>query len=316
MYNINGITYRIVDSIERISSKDSFTHQSNKLGAGAGAWEWHIGSKTDIALYSFFNGVNFNVKCFLRKSDLLWLMDNLKNEYLFPSQNYRDKNRFSEVWQQRIALINALSEYSFFDFREHDNRNPRDNRLYAKRPGTDAEGDAIYGLIRELALPRMTYLSILKLRSDDNQFLFYFKIFPLNENTPAVNKFTNQQIAKIRIDRSIPLTEKIQLIKSRIGQGRFRLDLLDNCGKCPMTEIDDPQLLIASHIKPWSVSTNAERLDIHNGLMFTPTFDKLFDNGLISFEDNKRIIISPWLSNSTVEKLRIERESKSFHHFL
>lgn len=305
MYNINGITYHIVDSIERISSKDSFTHQNNKLGAGAGAWEWHIGSKTDLGLYSFFNGREFNVKCFLKKSDMIWLMDNLKNEYLFPSQNYRDRLRFNELWQERVDEINALNEYNFFDFREHDGRDPGDNRLYAKRPGNDAEGDTIYGLMRELILPNMTYISILKLQSDTGELLYYFKIFPLNENSNIVNESTNQMVRTIKSDNTITATERAQLIKSRIGQGKFRLELLENCGTCPITQINDPQLLIASHIKPWSVSTNIERLDVYNGLMFTPTFDKLFDNGLISFEDNKRILISPWMSNSTVVKLNI-----------
>ena len=48
----------------------------------------------------------------------------------------------------------------------------------------------------------------------------------------------------------------------------------------------------ASHIKPWSVSDNHERLDGNNGLLLAPHIDHLFDKGYISFEDNGVIIVS------------------------
>jgi putative restriction endonuclease len=54
-------------------------------------------------------------------------------------------------------------------------------------------------------------------------------------------------------------------------------------------------LLIASHIKPWKASTNAERLDVFNGLLLTPNLDKAFDSGLVTFDDEGKIKISPQL---------------------
>lgn len=64
-------------------------------------------------------------------------------------------------------------------------------------------------------------------------------------------------------------------------------------------------LLVASHIKPWTVCTNEERLSAENGLLLSPTFDKLFDCGLISFVDTGRIIISSQLSKEVISKLHI-----------
>lgn len=61
-YTINGKVFHSVDSLTRITTKDSFTDRENKLGNGAGAWEWHIGSKNDAAKYAFFGGPGFNVK--------------------------------------------------------------------------------------------------------------------------------------------------------------------------------------------------------------------------------------------------------------
>lgn len=56
-------------------------------------------------------------------------------------------------------------------------------------------------------------------------------------------------------------------------------------------------LLVASHIKPWSVSDNFERLDPYNGLLLLPNYDKLFDLGYITFDPQGRIVCSRLLDN-------------------
>lgn len=101
-------------------------------------------------------------------------------------------------------------------------------------------------------------------------------------------------------------TERSAIIKSRIGQGVFRKELIKKYNSCCIiTGINEKKLLIASHIKPWAVCSNAERLSPENGLLLSPTFDKLFDCGLITFADTGRIIISSQLSNDVVNKLHI-----------
>src|SRR5690242_9152485 len=127
-YSINGKVYTEVDSITRISSKDSFTSTDNKLGQGAGAWEWHIGSKNDSEKYGFFVGPGFKVDCFLLKQDLLRLMNELRPEYENPTQNYRSVSKFREVWANRYNEILPLSDYLFFVLKEHDNRAASDRR--------------------------------------------------------------------------------------------------------------------------------------------------------------------------------------------
>lgn len=101
-------------------------------------------------------------------------------------------------------------------------------------------------------------------------------------------------------------TERAELIKCRLGQGKFRAALLKLRSKCYVTGIADPRLLRASHIKPWRDSTNAERLDPHNGLLLSPLYDHLFDQGLISFQDDGCMLVSASLGSKTVATLRIQ----------
>lgn len=96
--------------------------------------------------------------------------------------------------------------------------------------------------------------------------------------------------AKYNHDTGIE-TEISQVVKSRKGQGVFRLRVIEVEGRCRITGLDIPELLIASHIKPWSVSNNAERLDGNNGLLLSPHVDRLFDKGLISFENDGKLLV-------------------------
>lgn len=102
------------------------------------------------------------------------------------------------------------------------------------------------------------------------------------------------------IERNVPdVTQREVLVQARIGQGRFKADVTRLWGKgetCALTGIALPELLIASHIKPWCDSDNAERLDPANGLLLAVHVDKLFDRHLLSFESRNEdlyTVISP-----------------------
>jgi putative restriction endonuclease len=86
---------------------------------------------------------------------------------------------------------------------------------------------------------------------------------------------------------SVPLTKTTvqQLVDARVGQGKFRSDLLTVfSGKCPITGLSEPKLLRASHIRPWSESSNADRLDPENGLLLAAGLDAAFDLGFVGFD--------------------------------
>lgn len=104
-------------------------------------------------------------------------------------------------------------------------------------------------------------------------------------------------------------TERNTIILSRIGQGIFRIDLFKLWHSCAVTDTRTPEVLRASHIKPWRSSNNKERLDVYNGLLLSPTLDLLFDRGLISFEADGSIIISKRLGKDR-QKLAVVPEMK------
>ncbi|WP_448192815.1 HNH endonuclease [Azospirillum sp. sgz301742] len=108
----------------------------------------------------------------------------------------------------------------------------------------------------------------------------------------------------ISLNLAVEETERLEQVKARRGQGWFRANVSAIEKACRVTGVSNPDLLIASHIKPWrSCTTGAERLDGNNGLMLAPHIDRLFDRGFISFRDDGQILVSPLLALSDVERL-------------
>lgn len=102
------------------------------------------------------------------------------------------------------------------------------------------------------------------------------------------------------------ITERRGLVTSRVGQGAYRKSILHRWRfSCAVTGYTNRDILIASHIVPWKNSTNEERLDVHNGILLSPTYDALFDQSLISFEDNGKIILSDALKKSDYHKIGV-----------
>jgi hypothetical protein len=88
-------------------------------------------------------------------------------------------------------------------------------------------------------------------------------------------------------------TNRDAIIKARIGQGRFRDDLISLWRGCAVTGCGEPAVLRASHIKPWRLSDNRERLDPFNCLLLIANLDALFDAGVVSFATTGKMLFSP-----------------------
>jgi hypothetical protein len=96
-------------------------------------------------------------------------------------------------------------------------------------------------------------------------------------------------------------TERKGLVVSRVGQGYYRQQVIEKWnGVCPVTKLEVRRVLIASHIKRWSESSDEERLDPENGILLSPNFDSLFDRHLVSFTDEGHLVRS---SRVTVDDL-------------
>ena len=109
-------------------------------------------------------------------------------------------------------------------------------------------------------------------------------------------------------DMSVRETEKIAIVKARVGQRIYKERVRSIESKCRITGVENPVHLIASHFKPWRDSSNEERLDGENGLLLTPSIDHLFDRGFISFENSGELIISPVAHRPSLQCMGIETE--------
>lgn len=105
-------------------------------------------------------------------------------------------------------------------------------------------------------------------------------------------------------------TDRESVVLARRGQGKFRDDLLEWWHGCAVTGVEPPDLLRASHIKPWRSSTNEERLNPFNGLLLLPHYDHLFDRGYITFDEGGRMEASPAIVTVPVVRLGIDEDAR------
>ncbi|WP_299773026.1 HNH endonuclease [uncultured Pseudoteredinibacter sp.] len=114
------------------------------------------------------------------------------------------------------------------------------------------------------------------------------------------NQSVQEDIEEILSSDGISNTDKATLVNTRVGQGKFRSQLIDQWRGCAVTGYRDVRFLLASHIKPWRESNNEERLNRYNGVLLLPNLDKVFDLGYITFEESGRIRLSRQLENTQV----------------
>ncbi|MCV2359945.1 HNH endonuclease [Paucibacter sp. TC2R-5] len=111
--------------------------------------------------------------------------------------------------------------------------------------------------------------------------------------------------------RNVPETTRQSLVNARIGQGEYRnrlLALWDR--KCAVTGCGLTDVLVASHAKAWADSTNEERLDPFNGLLLSAAVDKLFDRGLISFNNDGGMVSKSSVSVEDMRRLGLTPDAR------
>lgn len=121
------------------------------------------------------------------------------------------------------------------------------------------------------------------------------KILAEKENLTIETKFSDilTNISDIKGET------KLREVKTRVNQNIFRQIVMTNYnGKCAVTGIDIPELLVASHIVPWAANEK-ERINPENGICLSMMYDKAFDTGFIGINTNYEIIVSSELENKT-----------------
>lgn len=300
---IDGQNFNFVDTLDSpITVPDCFVMRPSKIGGGNGEAKLYIASKS--VMYPFFGNEGFVAKCFLLKSDLLSYMNALHAEYLHPSQDYRGADEMPKLWKERVTKIEKLPEIIEFSVTAQD-------QIGGPRGYVNSK-DAGYQLIREISLPLITYISVMQLTDNTGAVLYYWKLFAdfeaISDKKAALVYTYGKKGEKISASVAVPKESSRQneIRKARQGQGIYRDKLLSECPFCPITMINDERLLIASHIKPWAVATDSEKIDPKNGFMLSPLYDKLFDRGLMTFTEDRRIVLSNWISPKNKERLGIK----------
>ena len=305
---IAGKSYSHIGTWGPVEISDSFVARTNKLisASGNGEAKFYVGGKQDKSLRVFFGKSKFLMRAFFAKDELVSFMEEMKVHYVKESSNYRALNTLPTLWKSRITELKLKSSKElWFDAAEQDAGGQR--RCYIK-------GDGNFELLRELPLPDLAVVMIDKYKSSAGDFVFKFR-FVVRGNDQELpisatgiefetrDEHEDRIVIQIDSDKSLTKTERLQLIRARVGQGVYRDLLIASCGAiCPISLVDDERRLVASHIKPWRNSTNQERLDPFNGFLLTPTYDLLFDQGFITFEQDCRLKVSSQLDDKIAHK--------------
>jgi predicted restriction endonuclease len=343
---IDGIEYFIIDSIQDFRAEDSFIHRKNKLAQyrGNGEAKKHVGTyKGDLGnkIAAFFDYENWGLShfdlvkrrktfksasdsgaviqegtCFFSKSNLLKYLNDSKAEYYNKEQVYH--NDISTYFEERYNQVSSLStDHIYFSIYDaSDNLDQIQSRGYIR------SDDKIWSLWRELILPKISYLSILKLvpvvsNEQTKSPLFYFRIlldyqyraFVHPSNGKEDNDANNDSDQR-NSNQNDPAPRA-----SRKGQEKFKKEVVDLMPQCPFTQISDERLLTASHIKPYNICVKENRMDQAqhhlNGLALSPTYDRLFDRGYITFTNKGELVCGTQLTPLTWERLRINPNAKN-----
>lgn len=125
----------------------------------------------------------------------------------------------------------------------------------------------------------------------------------------AINNIPDDDLARTG-------TVREQLIRARINQTFFRSALLASYNEsCCITGLNQPEFLVAGHIRPWSVDEN-NRLNPRNGLLLNALHDKAFENGLITVTPDYKVKVSKALKRNptkVIEEYFLAYENTSIH---
>ncbi len=167
--NSQKLTY--VSAYPEITIADSFVKRANKIGSASGEAKLYIGPDS-FELWDFFGPPNFEIECFILKSNLISIHDTLKKEYFSPSQKYRHSSQeiLKNLWVSRSKEISEYGDIIQFDVFEQ--AQIRGNRIYIKSESK------VFSFIREICLPNLTKLKIQKFMNPLGHHYFNFSLIP------------------------------------------------------------------------------------------------------------------------------------------
>lgn len=129
--------------------------------------------------------------------------------------------------------------------------------------------------------------------------------------TSTKNTIIKKPSPQSSVDEEFTGAEKMRLLSTRVNHGKLRTRTLKEFNySCCITGIDISELLVCSHIKPWSKSRGDEKTDRYNVLLLASNWDSVFDKGFITIQDNGEITFSKRLTDSAKKSLGISGNVK------
>ncbi|RED44390.1 HNH endonuclease [Winogradskyella eximia] len=241
------------------------------------------------------------------KKSLISLLPFLKSFLEEHCSSYHNPNLDYDLVKKKLMAIEG--DYLLFNsdlVYIHDNNSSKPYFKWFTQKNSANE----WRLIQEFLIPKLSFLNFNFENYQDDLFkvtwdLTYAPVVMYSSDN--IEDIISNSIEKLITNERERETIMEAITKIRVGQSQFRSDLLNSdLNTCIFTDINDPKLLIASHIKPWKESTNIERRDFHNGLLLTPTFDKLFDRFLITFDETGNLL---WTSNRLEKNIILKLKS-------
>ena len=296
------ITCEIVDSFVR------YTKLKGTKGNGE-SWLYIGPDDNQIKYKTFFSNFRKDNKYFFLKTNFIKYLENAEHEYNIQKNFHHKKkdikgyrNNIKEKYNSFKNKINTLNEIIYFKnlaFRIDG------GRFYIQPEKTN--NNHPWNIVRDFALPQISLFKITKIRMPENynfKFELRFdekKLDFLGSNSEILINFSLKDLEKRYLKDSL---EYETIIKARHGQGFFKDEILKRMDRCIVT--GSKEIVEACHIKPWVFSNDSEKIDGYNGILLTPNCHKLFDRGLITFDNKGCLIKSKKLDLNVFKKLIFE----------
>jgi putative restriction endonuclease len=290
------MNYKRIDALE-INYADSSALKKLKIKtikeSKGGEKRLYITGNRDLLDEFFSKGVEY---FFFLKKDLVDYVNQAKDEYLNPKQEYREDIKL--LYNQNVTNTNSINEERIK--MKFSSTYDSGGRYYLV---LDKDFKTNYDYARNIMLPRITKLRFLKIESEGKIYI-YIK--------PAIQCIAIKQEDDFTTNQDIEKEEKKSKENARNHQKQreYRLSLFEKMPSCIFTLVSDDRVLQACHIKPFRSCNENEGYDFINGITMTPTYHYLFDIGFISFKDKGELLISPYLSNMNRKRLGLNENAK------
>lgn len=313
---------QVIDTCE-VNISESFCHFTKLKGfTGNGEARLFMKGFKEHRVKTFFSDFRDDNEYFFLKSNLLPYINNAAYEYFNQESEYKNKKGYRNDISKRyvdfkkyIILLNDVIKITKnkFEISSGDQGHYiRPDDLTNCNCKKKTISDHPWNFFRDITLPKISKIKIDKVRHfAASNYAFYFLIFLDIDNKNFIYhnsyELIQKEIEKINLKYSG--IQKMRLIEAQNGRGFFRHQVLLKMKECQITGLADLRFLEAAHIKPWSKSSEDEKIDGYNGIMLTPNCHKLFDIGMISFDEEGKLIKSKNMPNKDFDKLFRESEN-------